>query len=212
MTTLAKLEARVSALEAKRKGHKALTLDAPPLATDAFSTRMMVLALGAGFRATTLARVPSDYYEWPLEQRRRALRAVSTKHLTKSLVLRDHKYTGEHDGTSLSTARYVCVVVQYGRKVDTELLGRAFSGAAAGRAKPNFRMADDCEGLTGYTPNAVTPLGLRTPMPLFVDSAVAALRPYFWLGAGAVDLKWRVTWGEFDAAFRPSVAHISAPE
>lgn len=212
-SVLAQLEARFSALEEAHKkasdGSSLKSLDKrPPHAQDAFSAGMYVLAVAAGFRDTIFARVPSDYYDWKLEQRRHVLGAVSTAHLTKTVVLRDHKHTGEHRADNgLKGAKFVAVVVQYGRRVHPDLLARA-SGRRA-----NFRLADDCEALTSYAPNAVTPLGLRIAMPLVVDEAVAALTPApFWLGGGEVDLKWRVDWKDFAAAFNPVVVRVSVPE
>lgn len=214
---LQKLSLRVEAIEEKlkREDGKKLTkhCTSPDPALDNFACIMMVHALNKGFRCTTFARVPSDYYDWKLEKRRRQLRAASSAHLTKSLVLRDHKHSGKHSAHSLDNACFVCVVVQYGRKVDTDLLSRAVEGARGKSKRTNFRLADSCLEVSGYQPNAVTPLGLKTPMPVLVDERIAMLVPNtFWLGAGEIDLKWRVEWPEFAVVFSPLVAPLSAPE
>lgn len=213
---IVKLSSRVDALEKKAEASRhpsTRKTSSPETALDPVACNMMVRALNAGFRSTKFARVPSDYYDWALEKRRRFLYAASTAHLTKSLVLRDHRHSGEHSGTQLDNARFVCVVVQYGRKVDVDLLARAVEGRLASVRRTNFRLADACVEVSGYEPNAVTPLGLKTPMPVLVDERIAALSPStFWLGAGEVDLKWRVDWEEFAAAFTPTVAPLSGPE
>jgi len=220
LAEIAALEKRVSALEEKR-GKSCSTenmYEARSIPKDEFTTQMMVHAIAHGFRATTFTRVPKDYYEWTLEKRRAVLSAYSTKHLTKSLVLRDHKHTGEHSYDAeiggLVGAKYVCVVVQYGRKVDTDLLARVVGEAGKKNgAKCNFRLAEDCEGITGYKPNAVAPLALRTPMPVIVDKAISELpQGVFWLGGGEVDVKWRVEWKDFSRAFHPIIGRVSAPE
>lgn len=215
---IAALEKRVSILEEKRGKSPSGSENAyeeRSIPSDEFTTSMMVHAIALGFRSTTFKRVPKDYYDWPLEKRRAILSAYSTKHLTKSLVLRDHKHTGEHSHNGrLEGAKYVCVVVQYGRKVDTDLLARAVGEARKkNAAKCNFRLVDDCIGITGYEPGAVTPLNLRTEMPVIVDKAISELpQGTFWLGGGEVDVKWRVQWSEFCAAFRPTIGRVSAPD
>lgn len=215
---IAALEKRVSALEEKRGKSSCIEnpYEARSIPSDEFTTQMMVHAVAQGFRSTTFTRVPKQYYDWPLEKRRAILSAYSKRHLTKSLVLRDHKHSGEHSYSQaggLEGAKYVCVVVQYGRKVDTDLLARVVGEAGKNGGRCNFRLAEDCVGITGYEPNAVTPLNLRTPMPVIVDKAISELpQGVFWLGGGEVDLKWRVEWKEFLAAFRPTIGRVSAPE
>lgn len=44
--------------------------------------------------------------------------------------------------------------------------------------------------LTGFRHNAVSPVGLATPLPIILSDRVAALQPpVFWLGGGEADLK-----------------------
>jgi prolyl-tRNA editing enzyme YbaK/EbsC (Cys-tRNA(Pro) deacylase) len=78
------------------------------------------------------------------------------------------------------------------------------------RRKANFRVAPEsvCISLTGFAYNAVTPLGLQGKIPVVLDAAICSL-PYFWLGAGEVDLKWAVPTQEFIRAFKPIVGKVS---
>lgn len=207
------LKKRVAALESSR-GVSSLpsSLNGDPVAQ-----AMMVRAVAAGFRCTTFKRCPDEYYDQTMNWRRRFLGAASTRHLTKSLVLRNTRHSGEHSGTAIDNAEFVCVVLQYGRSLDMDAVAVAINRARADRGLPSkcreYRLAADCLGVSGYEPNAVTPLGLATPMPIFVDQRVANLVPErFWLGGGEVSLKWRVEWPEFQKFFKPIIAPCSAAE
>lgn len=69
---------------------------------------------------------------------------------------------------------------------------------------------EDCVGVTGYEPNAVAPIGLKTPMPIVLDRELTLMRPrVFWCGGGEVSLKLRLNTDQFIAAFDPIVATIS---
>jgi len=58
-------------------------------------------------------RVPSDYYDWPLEARRDALSAASIHHLCKSIVLVNTQAPANVvDCTNRNNSKYYVVVVQ----------------------------------------------------------------------------------------------------
>jgi prolyl-tRNA editing enzyme YbaK/EbsC (Cys-tRNA(Pro) deacylase) len=60
--------------------------------------------------------------------------------------------------------------------------------------------------LTGFEHNAVSPIGIRTRLPIVLSHSVAALRPdLFWLGAGEVDLKVGLSAADFQRAYAPHV-------
>jgi prolyl-tRNA editing enzyme YbaK/EbsC (Cys-tRNA(Pro) deacylase) len=63
--------------------------------------------------------------------------------------------------------------------------------------------------LSGFEHNAVTPLGMRTPMPMLIHTQITQLPDrHFWLGGGEVDLKLRIGTDAFLAHFKPAVADI----
>jgi prolyl-tRNA editing enzyme YbaK/EbsC (Cys-tRNA(Pro) deacylase) len=218
LAEIAALAARVSALEAgvKRRAVRPRGDGQACDATDPFAARMMVQAVAAGFKNTRLVRCAPDYYSWTLEARRDHLGAATTDELCKSIVMVNSRAETQ-DCSNFLNSRYYCVVVQYRRKLRAEDLGKVLKklNAAAGNivsAKQfNFRLAEDCEELTGYMPNGVTPLGLRTPMPIILDRDVAKLESA-WLGGGEVDLKWRVCMAEFVSAFKPIVGDVTPEE
>jgi prolyl-tRNA editing enzyme YbaK/EbsC (Cys-tRNA(Pro) deacylase) len=184
-------------------------------AVDPFADRMLIKAISTGFCNTLLVRCAPDYYNWTLERRREHLVAPTTDHLCKSIVLCNSRCVLDSSEDPLNS-KYYCVIVQYRRKLKAEDLVRVLKklnseeGREFGNRKFNFRLADDCEGITGYTPNAVTPLGLKTKMPIVLDREITRLQPAtFWMGGGAVDLKWRVDLNDFMTAFEPLVCDIS---
>lgn len=183
---------------------------------------MLVLATATGFKNTLFVRCPPDYYSWPLETRRTFLQAPTQHHLTKSIVMENTRHTPQQfdDTETLSTSKYLCCVVPYTAKIDSDRLRDAVRKRALEKdehvpaAKAiNYRLAADCVGVTGYEPNAVTPLGVKTRMPVVLARQVAELVPQtFWLGGGEVSLKWRVERDEFVRAFEPVVLDFAVRE
>lgn len=226
--TLSNLEKRVLKIEEKRKTKdknclmsSTITDDkAPPQATDPFSCRMLVSAIAAGFTNTRFVRCPSDYYDWPLEKRRALLDAPHVSHLTKSIVLENTRHNGKGDPTDVMTSRYLCCVVPYNTKIDSDRLRTAVRGMFAKKGLPtpgiknfNYRLGENCIQVTGYEPNAVTPLGMKTPMPVVVAKEISQLNPpEFWLGGGEVSLKWKVLVSEFYAFCNPLVVDFTPKE
>ena len=129
--------------------------------------------------------------------------------------------------------KYVCVVLQYdGPKLDKNKLTdvvRTLEGSnAAAKKQYNMRMVagelstalsgEEARGthhryhlptdlsstfVAGFEHNAVTPLGMTTPMPLLLAEPLQAL-PDVWLGGGEPDLKLRVDVAQFVACFEKS--------
>lgn len=215
---IAALSARISALEVK---HPPKPSRGPTAATDAFACKMLVSALATGFKNTLFTRCEPDYYERPLEHRRAFLKAPSMHHLTKSIVLHNTRFVG--DGKPAShplRGRFVCCIVPYTTKIDSDALREAVrkelavvEGKRPSAKEFNFRLAEDCLGTTGYEPNGVTPLGIRTEMPVVLAKQIMALEPgIFWLGGGEVSLKWRVDRKEFVKVFQPFVLEFASAE
>lgn len=176
---------------------------------DVFGVSMLIRAVAKGFTQTQFVRCKEDYYEQTLEWRRRYLGAPHVAHLTKSIVL-DNKNLKKDD-----PSRHVCCVIPYGNKIDADSLQSLLSKhiGISNTKKANFRLAEDCVQLTGYVPNAVTPLGILTPMPVVLDQRIHELETNeFWLGGGEVSLKWQVLVPEFVQIFQPFIGKVSVPE
>jgi hypothetical protein len=78
------------------------------------------------------------------------------------------------------------------------------------RVSPVRAFPSDCVGVTGYSPNGVTPIGLKTSMPVVLDRDVARLEPpTFWMGGGEVNLKVSVDVADFIAAFDPIIGAVT---
>lgn len=219
-TALLDLNRKITALESSRKSISSSRNRGPGAATDPFALRMLVAATAAGFTRTLFTRCPDDYYSWPLEKRRLLLHGASLHHLTKSIVLQNTRHEGEDHPEDALRSKYLCCVVPYTAKIDSDALRDAVrklygerSLQAPGIRQFNYRLAEDCMGVTGYEPNGVTPLGLKTRMPVVIAKQIAQLDPpTFWLGAGEVSLKWRVELDEFVKAFNPVVLDFATTE
>ncbi|KAK9785348.1 hypothetical protein WJX73_010804 [Symbiochloris irregularis] len=161
--------------------------------------------------------MPQDYYDQPLEYRRQQLGAESIHQLCKSLVLENTKVRNA-DPESPHSVRYFCVVIQYAAKLHAEKV-RTFlhqqAAGAVGRKQFNMRLAaeDEVQQLTGYGHNAVTPIGMATPLPVLLSHRIANLQPdFFWMGGGEVDLKVGMRVSEFVAKYRPIVMDCTHDE
>ncbi|KAJ1671179.1 hypothetical protein GGF38_001001, partial [Coemansia sp. RSA 25] len=74
----------------------------------------------------------------------------------------------------------------------------------------NFRLSEKSLELTGFTNNAVCPLGMTQKLPIILCEAITRLRPpVFWLGAGHVDYKLAMPVDRFIQATECMVADIS---
>ena len=72
--------------------------------------------------------------------------------------------------------RYYLVIVQYVSKLDTELLRSLVRDLKPkeeqlSKKKFNFQLADEKTSfeLSGYSHNAVTPVGMRHPVPVWIS-------------------------------------------
>lgn len=86
---------RISALELSHLlPHHSRSAPTPPPSSSSSSSsdsdteaRLSSILRAGGVRDFSFKKVPSDYYDWPLEARRQALDAASVHHLCKSIVL-----------------------------------------------------------------------------------------------------------------------------
>lgn len=158
--------------------------------------------------------VPPAYYDWPLEERAKALESPSTQLLCKSLLM-ENKIS---DGTDPTNPKFLLVVIQYEATLDARKLASAIRSL-----RPNvkdrldysqfdFRVADpaDNDRLTGFSFNSVTPFGLKEKVPIVLTSAVVPLN-FLWMGGGHVHLKLGMAVSDFIKAINPIVADISQP-
>lgn len=224
--TIETLTKRVAALESKRsrKPPKSAigvnpSSDYASVATDAFSSSMTVKALAAGLKRFKFVRCDDTYYDWSLEKRRRYLDAPSTMHLCKSIIMVNKNWKGEEgvDELDRCNSKYYCCIVSYNTKLSAQDLMRIIKELNVQTNRPppsnknlHFRLADDCIGVTGFPPNGVTPVGLKTPMPIVLDKELTTLEPpMFWMGGGEVNLKLSVDTREFISCYNPIVGTVT---
>ena len=108
--------------------------------------------------------VPELYYTWPLEKRAATLKAPTTAHLCKSLLLENKKVTDEtYD--FLTNPRFAMVILQYEAELSTDSLSKSIRKLrpVEDRLDPSnfdWRVAEpkDNDRITGYQFNSVTPL------------------------------------------------------
>jgi len=173
--------------------------------------RLQAEAERLGLTSGKFWRVRSDYYDQELEWRRDVLGASSVTQLCKSMIMENTKLTVEEAQQS-GRVKYVCVVLQYaGAKLNKEKLHdtvRKMDGKnAVGKKQYSLRMVsqETSDALSGYTHNAVTPLGMVTEVPVLCSDKIKALPDgQLWIGGGEVDLKLRFDVKEFVEKFSPA--------
>lgn len=222
------LAKRISALESKSSKKPqpqtdvlstSRSVDCASAATDTFSVTMSVKALAAGLTRFKFVRCDDNYYDWSLEARRRYLDAPSTMHLCKSIVMANKNWKGEEGADELDpcNSKFYCCIVSYNTKLSAQDLMRIIKdvNVKKNRSPPtnknlHFRLAEDCVGVTGFPPNGVTPVGLKTPMPLVLDKELTTLEPpMFWMGGGEVNLKLSVDTQEFISCYNPIIGTVT---
>ena len=165
-----------------------------------------------GIKSYCFVRTPSDYYEKDLEYRRTVLQAPSVDHLCKSIVMENTRV----DGSEPDVIKYWLVIVQYTSRLDnTKLIKFVWNhhNGRLGRQKINMRLVSEAksEELTGFGKNAVSPVGLRTGLPIILAQEIADLDPKeIWFGGGEVDLKLGMPTEEFIRAYGPTVIPLSS--
>lgn len=217
---IVKLQSRIEALEAKAPPTRVVITETnnPPHATDPFACHMYVLATAAGFKDTKFVRAHDDYYDRPIETRRAFLNAPHIRHLSKSIVMENTRFKGISDPSHVTSSKYVCVVTPYTMKIDSDRLRnfirqmyKECGKEVPGMKAMNYRLVEDCVGVTGYTPNGVAPLGLKTEMPIVLAKEIMDLNPgEFWMGGGEISMKWRVLVKEFCDVYNPVVMDFTA--
>jgi hypothetical protein len=204
--------------------------------------RLSALADSLGFTKHRFYRVRASYYDESLEARRDMLGLPSTTHLFKAVVMENTARRAQDETTGrthLANPRFVAVLTSYTEKLHKESLARALrevhvavtqrantEAAATGSAEPprpflpnkafNLRLAEEsvAVGLTGYTHNAMTPLGLAASpdelVLLLSDTALRLQGGSVAFGGGEIDVKWRTSVREFVQIMKPMVARVVA--
>ena len=167
-----------------------------------------------GLTSAHFWRVRSDYYEQELTWRRDVLGAPSVQCLCKSMIMENTRLSDLtlEQATKAGRVKYVCIALQYaGAKLQKEKLTdvvRRMEGAhAVGKKQYSLRMVaqDVSDALSGFEHNAVTPVGMATPVPLVLSHAIKKLPGgVVWLGGGEVDLKLRFEVAQLVAKFAPA--------
>ncbi|GAX80352.1 hypothetical protein CEUSTIGMA_g7791.t1 [Chlamydomonas eustigma] len=158
-------------------------------------------------------RAPPDYYAQALEYRMRCVGASSVNHLCKSMIMENTRAHPSVDGWSNPlNSKYYVVIVQYTARLHTEKLKNfvyKLSEGKIGKQYFNMRLApsDVSDTLSGFVHNAVTPIGMATPLPIILSHRIPALQPdFFFLGGGEVDLKLGLLASQFIKAYAPMIA------
>ncbi|KAK9808874.1 hypothetical protein WJX72_005561 [[Myrmecia] bisecta] len=174
--------------------------------------RLTLELLQRGIIKHRFVRVPECYYDRDLEFRRQCLGGHSVEHLCKSIILQNSRAPAHVvECSDPLNSKYYCVIVQYATRMNTDKVKNfvhKLSKGKLGKQYFNFRLAPEeiSAQLTGYTHNAVTPLGLATEIPILMSHQIAELQPdFFWLGAGEVDLKVGFSAKDFVAAYQPMI-------
>jgi prolyl-tRNA editing enzyme YbaK/EbsC (Cys-tRNA(Pro) deacylase) len=173
--------------------------------------RLQVALDRLGMGSGKFWRVRSDYYDQELEWRRDVLGASSVNQLCKSMIMENTKLSAE-EAAAAGRIKYVCVVLQYAcGKLNKEKLHdavRKMDGKnAVGKKQYSLRMVaqDVSDSLSGFEHNAVTPIGMATPVPVLLSDKLKTLPDaQMWMGGGEVDLKLRLDVKEFAEKFAPA--------
>ncbi|CAK9209170.1 unnamed protein product [Sphagnum troendelagicum] len=188
--------------------------DGPTLAASHqnHQNRLAKILTAAGATGFTFKRVPSNYYQRSFEERRDLLGATSIDHLCKSIVMVNTQADASvKDCSDRKNSKYYVIVVQYTARLNAEKVRQFVHSLNEGRIPKkrfNLRLAPEEESnrLTGFEHNAVTPIGMRTDIPVILSDAIVKLEPdYFWLGGGEVDLKLGIKTLDFTQIVKPFI-------
>ncbi|XP_020584045.1 uncharacterized protein LOC110027099 isoform X2 [Phalaenopsis equestris] len=183
---------------------------------DATESRLSLILRSLGVSDFTFRKVPVDYYDKTLEERKEILGAFSVHHLCKSIVMVNTQAPANViDCNDHKNSKYYIVVVQYVARLNAENIKNflyALNNQKIPKKRFNLRLAPEEESLklTGFVHNAVTCVGMKTGIPVLLDEAIAKLQPdFFWLGGGEVDLKLGIRTSEFISAIKPFLVNCS---
>lgn len=166
-----------------------------------------------GVQDVAFVRAPPEYYEKELEFRRNVLDAPSIHHLCKSIIMENTRMDEEP-----GIVKYWLVIVQYSSRLDSEILRscvHSYHKGRISRGKINMRLVSEETSyeLSGFQKNAVTPVGMKTQLPIVLAQEIVDLDPdEFWIGGGEVDLKLGMTVSDFVKAYEPIIVSLGSRE
>lgn len=204
---------RIAALEASLRIHRT-NPDSCPVSN--YNTQRLLAEelLSKGIVNHKFVRAPPEYYDQSLEFRRDILQAASTNHLCKSIIMENTRCEGLLPGKTLTdpgNGKYYLVIVQYTAKLNAEklkVLVKGLTEGALSKKQINMRLVAEeiSQNLSGFGHNAVSPIGIKTRLPIIFSHKIAELQPdFFWLGAGEVDLKVGMKAADFIEVYNPLV-------
>ncbi|XP_021831953.1 uncharacterized protein LOC110771898 [Prunus avium] len=186
-------------------------------AVGATEARLSAILRANGVKDFAFKRVPADYYDWSLDDRRDVLGAASVHHLCKSIVLvNTQAQSSVVDCSDSNNSKYYVVVVQYTARFNAEAVKNFLYSLNEGKIakkKFNLRLAPEETSveLTGFEHNGVTCVGMKTDIPVILDEAIQKLSPdFFWLGGGEIDLKLGIRTSEFINFVKPFIVSCSS--
>mmetsp|Transcript_2628 Transcript_2628/g.3940 ORF Transcript_2628/g.3940 Transcript_2628/m.3940 type:complete len:174 (-) Transcript_2628:47-568(-) len=167
--------------------------------------------------------VPEDYYSFPLSKRAEILGAQSTFQLCKSMLMENRAFDPSLCASAgdISYSKFYLVVLQYEATITTKKLQsevRAIRPVAQrlDPSKFDFRVAseEDNARLTGYSHNAVSPLGMLENVPIVLSKAIVSsddMTQIIWMGGGHIHCKVGMAVSDFIKAKRPLVLDATDP-
>uniref|UniRef100_A0A2N9G7L7 YbaK/aminoacyl-tRNA synthetase-associated domain-containing protein n=1 Tax=Fagus sylvatica TaxID=28930 RepID=A0A2N9G7L7_FAGSY len=210
---ISKLELSCSSLDLSIPGHH--SLPSPNAICDTESRLSAILRKNC-VNDFSFKKVPTNYYDSPLEARRDALAAASIDHLCKSIVLVNTQAPSNViDCSDRNNSKYYVVVVQYTARFNAETVKNflySLNDGKIAKKKFNLRLAPEETSvkLTGFEHNAVTCIGMKTDIPVILDEAIVKLHPdFFWLGGGEINLKLGIRTSEFINFVKPFIVSCS---
>lgn len=213
---ISKLEQTILSVDDDVSSSAAVPASTPHTTIRDTEARLPNILRSNGVNDFQFKKVPSDYYDWPLESRRDVLAAASIHHLCKSIVLvNTQAQSNVVDCSDRNNSKYYVVVVQYTARFNAEAVKNflyTLNNGKIPKKKFNLRLAPEetSMNLTGYEHNAVTCIGMKTDIPVILDEAITKLSPdFFWLGGGETDLKWGMKTSEFIKFVKPFIVGCS---
>jgi len=102
------------------------------------------------------------------------------------------------------------LILQYAAKLHGEKVKR-FLHKTNGKLgiqyfRPRQAAFETSEKLSGYPSGSVTPVGIKTPLPIILSHEIAKLQPdFFWMGGGEEFLKLGLHVSDFIDAYKPFI-------
>ncbi|XP_047077184.1 uncharacterized protein LOC124687444 [Lolium rigidum] len=216
LAILRRIEELELAAEQRRLGALSISDAEAEVEPGGTEVRLSAILAARGVRDFAFRRVPADYYDRSLEERRGILAADSVAQLCKSIVMVNTKAAADvSDCSNPKNSKYYVVIVQYMARLNAETIKNflyTLNENQIPKKRFNMRLAPEEEScmLTGFVHNAVTCIGMNTDIPVIIDEAITKLdEDFFWLGGGEVDLKLGMRTSQFLKAFNPFVVNCS---